>query len=55
MHEQLMKHSDTKVQKIINVFEISKLQTMAKKYNELIAKTARLAFPENQLKKLIFC
>lgn len=53
MNEQLMKLSDSKVQKILNVFEVSKLQMMAKKYNEMIVKSARLAFPENQLKKLL--
>lgn len=50
LHEHTMKYSEFKVQKLLNVYEISKLQAMAKKYSELIAKTARPAFPEAQLR-----
>lgn len=40
-----------KLEKNVGVFKISALQTEAKKYEEIIANNAKLAFPEQQLKK----
>lgn len=53
LHDQTMKYSEAKLQKLLNVYDISKLQMMAKKYSELIAKTARPAYPEPQLRAKI--
>ena len=39
-----------KLEKLIGVFKISALQSEAKKYDELLSNSAKLAFPEQQLK-----
>lgn len=40
-----------KLEKNVGVFKISALQTEAKKYEEILANNAKLAFPELQLRK----
>ena len=39
-----------KLEKLIGVFKISALQSEAKKYDELLSNSAKLAFPEQQVK-----
>jgi len=39
-----------KLEKIVGIFKISALQTEAKKYDELMTNSAKLAFPEQQLR-----
>lgn len=43
-----------KIEKLVGVFKISALQTEAKKYEEVITNTAKLAFPEQQLRTQAF-
>lgn len=42
-----------KLEKIMGIFKISSLQTEAKKYEELISNSAKLSYPEQQLKMFI--
>lgn len=41
----------SKLEKYTNLFKISEMQIRAKKYDEIIAKSAKLSFPEAQLKQ----
>lgn len=51
INEKNMQLIENKVNKVLSVFQISEMQTIAKKYDELLNKSAKLALPESQLKK----
>ena len=51
LNDQMIKISDAKLEKLLNVFRISTMQIKAKKFEDICNNTGRLTYPESQLKK----